>query len=150
MTASRIYLLIAAAVFLIDRLLKFIVFNIPSLASGVFMIDNIFGLGVRLNRAFVWSLPVANTVAAGLSLVILIGLAIYCFRRQSLPSSLALIFAGAVSNLIDRFMFGGVLDYILLPLGGATNLADMLIFIGVILLLMDNRQVVSETNKPIN
>jgi lipoprotein signal peptidase len=133
MPRSR-YLAIALAGLIIDQSVKQLAMKSPLSSRGVFIIDEILGFGSRVNSEFAWSLPTANTVAAGLSLAILIGLTIYCFRRRHVYSPLALIFAGAISNLADRIFAGGVIDYILLPLGGATNLADVMIMLGLILL----------------
>jgi signal peptidase II len=47
----------------------------------------------------------------------------------------ALIFAGAISNLIDRLIFGFVRDFADFGLGFTFNLADLFIVIGLVLLL---------------
>jgi lipoprotein signal peptidase len=56
-------------------------------------------------------------------------------RREGLLLPFVFIFLGAASNLFDRLYFGGVIDYIVLPFGGAVNLADVMIAIGLILIL---------------
>lgn len=54
-----------------------------------------------------------------------------------LPSiSFALLLAGVLSNLLDRFFYPGVIDYLYLPvLNLHNNLADWGMFLGVILFL---------------
>lgn len=48
-----------------------------------------------------------------------------------------LILAGAISNLIDRIVWGGVVDWLPIPfLGLKNNLADWAIFIGVWLVIL--------------
>jgi signal peptidase II len=47
-----------------------------------------------------------------------------------------LIIAGAVGNTIDRLVFGSVTDFIYIRPWPAFNLADMLLFFGVALLLL--------------
>jgi len=58
-----------------------------------------------------------------------------------LAAGLALILAGAVGNLIDRLMFGYVVDFLFFYYGDwawpAFNVADSAITIGVILVLYD-------------
>lgn len=48
-----------------------------------------------------------------------------------------LMLGGGISNLFDRFFYGGVLDFISLPLVPVFNLADALIVSGVLVLLVD-------------
>ena len=45
------------------------------------------------------------------------------------------IFAGASSNIIDRIIHGGVIDFIDLKVWPSFNLADSLIFVGSALLI---------------
>jgi signal peptidase II len=62
---------------------------------------------------------------------------------------LALCFGGAISNIIDRFLFGAVADFFHLHFGQhsifVNNIADIIIFIGVLLLLPNMLQ---STSKP--
>lgn len=59
-----------------------------------------------------------------------------------LAAGLALILAGAIGNLIDRLMFGYVVDFILLYYEKlswpAFNVADSAITVGVVLVLFDS------------
>ncbi len=55
-------------------------------------------------------------------------------RREYWPW--ALIVIGAVSNVVDRLLYGGVVDFINLKLWPVFNLADCTIVIGVIWLLV--------------
>jgi len=65
------------------------------------------------------------------------------FLRQRLLGQ-SILLAGAVGNLIDRALYGAVIDFIDLHYGGfywpVFNLADSFIFIGVALLLFEGRQ----------
>ena len=58
-----------------------------------------------------------------------------------LSSGLALILAGAIGNLIDRLMYGYVIDFLLFYYEDlaypAFNVADSSIFVGVVLVLYD-------------
>jgi len=62
--------------------------------------------------------------------IVLIGSEI--FIKNPLP--VVLIYAGAVSDLIDRFRLGGVVDYIDIKIWPSFNLADCMIVVGVIYL----------------
>lgn len=54
------------------------------------------------------------------------------------PLLLAIASAGILSNLIDRFIFGCVIDFIDLRVWPMFNLADVMIFIGIALLVAQN------------
>jgi signal peptidase II len=54
------------------------------------------------------------------------------------PLFLAIASAGILSNLIDRFFFGCVIDFINLKVWPLFNLADAMIFTGIILLVAQN------------
>jgi len=61
------------------------------------------------------------------------------FKAYYLPS--ALILAGGISNIYDRFIHGGVVDYIYWHCGfdfAVFNFADVIIDIGVVLILVIN------------
>jgi signal peptidase II len=78
--------------------------------------------------------------------LLLSGLLVYAFISKVLDrtaiTALALIFAGGVSNLGDRIVYGGyVVDFVQLGIGpvrtGIFNVADMAIMAGTFMLLID-------------
>ena len=77
----------------------------------------------------------------------LLGLGIYLLFTQSLPSTalvcLTLVFAGGISNLIDRVAYDGrVIDFLNVGIGplrtGIFNIADMAITFGALFLAIDS------------
>lgn len=62
-------------------------------------------------------------------------------RDRLVAISLSLIIGGAIGNLIDRVLFGHVIDFLDLYYGQwhwpAFNIADSAIFVGVVLMLLD-------------
>ncbi len=62
--------------------------------------------------------------------------------RVLLPMGIALIVGGAVGNVIDRLLYGHVIDFLDFYIGSwhwpAFNLADSAITLGVILFLLDS------------
>lgn len=110
--------------------------------SGVFGLDQIskylarnFNLAVlNPNFAFDWffNLPLMT-----LSLAILIF--IWWLGKQKNLSNWGkdLIMAGALSNLLDRWVFGGVWDWLPIPiLSGLNNMADWSIIFGLLSVLV--------------
>ena len=65
--------------------------------------------------------------------------------NRRIPAALSLILAGALGNLIDRFRWGVVIDFIRVPLAAPGtdltwpifNFADLFISAGIMLLLLD-------------
>jgi signal peptidase II len=96
----------------VDQLSKFVAVN--------------FGLDIVKNRGIAFSiLSDIHPVLIGLILLVLLKY----IRENIWP---VLIFAGGVSNLIDRIRFGYVVDFIDIKFWPVFNLADVFITIGVL------------------
>jgi signal peptidase II len=81
---------------------------------------------------------------SGLALVVTTVLIVWLARLRSerlLAVSLSLVIGGAVGNLIDRLLFGHVIDFLDLYYGQwhwpAFNIADAAITLGVVLMFLD-------------
>lgn len=126
--------------FLVDRLTKWLAFKIPE--AGVFLYsENFFGLRLYKNFDLIFNLKIGQTslyALVGAILVVLLWLFIknYWRREIFMVFSLSLIIAGAVSNLIDRFYFGYVVDFLSFLNYSIFNLADIFIVVGVGLILL--------------
>ena len=86
------------------------------------------GLGLAIPSSILW-----------LSITLLLCIAGYqAWTRSALIDCLAwmTIFIGGAVNAIDRSVHGCVTDYIALPFFPSFNLADMMLFLGVTLLLV--------------
>jgi len=82
---------------------------------------------------------------------------IWKHRNESLqPAAFALVVGGAIGNVIDRLIWGKVVDFLDFHLAGlhwpAFNLADSAIFLGVALMIlaqiMENRGAKHSTGNP--
>ncbi|MGE5297830.1 MAG: signal peptidase II [Acidobacteriaceae bacterium] len=97
------------------------------------------------NPGLSFGLSFSSVASLAIVIIVLIWLGIYFYVRRKILSKLELlafgfIFAGAISNLIDRLILGFVRDWISIGLGFSFNLADAAIFAGLILLLFSPRQ----------
>lgn len=108
--------------FILDRLIKSVV-----LFRGDYIINKGVAFGLLGDQEF-FVLFLFPLVA------ILILILWISYKHFSLP--LALICAGAISNLIDRLLYNGVVDYIEILILPVFNIADVLIVVGVILLFI--------------
>lgn len=139
----------ALAGVLIDQATKLYIDGSMRLYDSIPVIDNFFQIYYVRNRGAAfsflsnasWRLPFFIGVSVIAAVVILVA-----FRKlrddQSLAQlSLAMIFSGAIGNLIDRVRLGEVIDFIDVHWyrhhWPAFNVADSLICVGVFLLAVD-------------
>ncbi len=129
-----LYWLSLISLFVIDRLTKVYIVNRPSSSA----IGDGF-LNFYLNKNLAFSLPVPNWLIIFLTLVILAVLLVWLkrlIRNKDIKQwPVGLITIGAVSNLLDRVSYGGVIDLIDLPNFTVFNLSDVYITMGVVWLL---------------
>ncbi|MBI2050564.1 MAG: signal peptidase II [Parcubacteria group bacterium] len=129
--------------FALDRALKQYALGSPALGRGVFVFDSAFGLRLSLNEFFAWSLPVPNAAVLWIMVpaIAVLGAALYTKRAHpSAAGPLGLVAIGALSNAIDRLFYGGVVDYLAVPFGGAFNIADALVVLGAALLAVPGKR----------
>lgn len=100
------------------------------------------GLGSTLNKSYLFIiLP-----CIGLALTI----AAFFFKKsRSFQIGLTLIIGGGLGNIIDRSIYGYVIDFIVIKLNkfqtGVFNIADMLVLTGIIILT--SKQVLEKQKK---
>ncbi len=115
----------------------------PELAvTGFFNLVKVWNNGV--------SFGMFNDLAGGkyiilaVNLSILSALLIWLYRNQIMYLTIAigLIIGGAIGNIVDRIMNDAVADFLDFYIGNyhwpAFNLADSAVFLGVVLLLLEN------------
>lgn len=73
-------------------------------------------------------------IIVGIVLLFMTWLAVIEFRKGNhiVVALLALVLAGAVSNMIDRIRFGVVIDFFRVPFWSIFNLSDIYIVAGVL------------------
>ena len=134
------YALVAACVVIADRLTKAyalqnfytpVVFNRFISAELVFNRGISWGMFTFEDQRFFMGI---SCLIIGVTLI----LAIYAFKRfchDHVIIGETLVLAGALSNVADRFWYGGVIDFIVLSYGSWTfpvfNVADMCIVGGI-------------------
>ncbi len=126
---------------LIDRLVKSILIEMPFNESLFKVIPNLFEIRTLINTGIAFglfrNLPGVFLV---LNFVLVVFLLCYFAIRLSRKDTIfayILILSGAISNLIDRLLYGGVLDYFDFIAFPTFNIADVYITFGVIFILKD-------------
>lgn len=101
----------------LDRIGKWLFGNVVN--SGA-----IFGIFKGLNLLF---------IILGL---VVFAFILYCLRREKrMGLELIILLAGIAGNLIDRIIYGGVIDFIDIGFWPVFNLADVYLVVGVALLI---------------
>lgn len=107
---------------LADRFSKYFFYkrNLAIINKGIS-----FGL---LNNKILFLLPI---------LLILLFLISMLFKKCDRRFSICLMIIGGLSNLFDRLVYGGVMDFINFPPFPSFNLADVLVVLGMLLIIVD-------------
>jgi signal peptidase II len=148
------YLIIPAVVVILDVWTKWLVLQRINLYESIPVIPNFFqlvhvrntgaafGLGANASSKIV---PILlNVGAIGVFCVVVVYALRSAVTDRVLQTGLHLILGGAIGNLIDRFRFGYVVDFLDVYVGRhhwpAFNVADSAICIGIALLFFDMRK----------
>lgn len=143
----RVFLSTFLSVFAIDQIIKFLFFYGTGGVEGTILWGNekislvlVFNEGVAFSfLSFLGSYLKYLQMFA----IVIVAFMLWKQREFFLQNTFAfgLIFSGGCSNLLDRFTYGGVVDYIYWHYYfefAVFNLADMIIDLGVVLLLYKN------------
>ena len=155
-----IFIVCAAAVIAIDQLTKAVIteklfmYGTHKVIDGFFNLVYVmnpgaaFGFLSRTPELFRYSFFIGITVLA--MLLIIYYLVKSGNEKAIITLSLALIFGGAVGNLIDRIRFGAVVDFLDFYIGNwhwpAFNAADSAITVGAALMLWE--MIIARHKKP--
>ncbi len=145
----KAFSLIVGLIVLLDQITKLLVLawiplyhSIPVI-PGFFNLTHIRNPGGAFGFMAAGSQGIRNLLFIGVS-ALAMGLIVYFYRSTPkthpyLASALAMIFGGAVGNLIDRLRFGEVVDFLDVYLGvyhwPAFNVADSAISVGITLFI---------------
>lgn len=148
------YLILSAVVIILDLWTKHLVLKSIPLHEAIPVIPDFFqlvhvrntgaafGIGANASSKIV---PILLNVGA---IAVFCVVVVYAFRTavtdRLLQTGLHLILGGAIGNLVDRFRFGYVVDFLDVYIGThhwpAFNVADSAICIGIALLFFDMRK----------
>jgi len=150
LTPSRRSLWISLVLFLFafgaDRLHKFLQISVFGWKGGEFVpvngfFDYVLVWNTGISYGLLENLPVM--LLGVLMVVAIIALAVWWWRSEAvlIKAGLALCIGGALSNAVDRWIYGAVADFFHFHYGPYQfyifNIADSAITLGVILLLLD-------------
>jgi signal peptidase II len=130
--------IIVLAVLSLDQLTKFLATRYISPQQSLAIVKDVFHLTLVFNRGAAFGI-LRNQVPFFI-LTSLLAIVLICFNLKDARYgrlyriSLALILAGAAGNLIDRIIFGHVIDFLDFRIWPVFNIADSAISIGTVML----------------
>ncbi|NOC46861.1 signal peptidase II [Ruegeria sp. HKCCD7559] len=154
---SRLLLWAALAAFAIDQISKYLVVHVMRVADqpgGINVVPPLLVFKYGENRGINFGLFQGNSEAArwiliGISVAICVGVLVWLSRAAHSGLTLfcgGLLIGGALANVVDRVLYGFVLDFLNMSCCGINNpfvfnLADVFIFAGAFgLVLFDGKK----------
>ncbi len=144
-----LFILLTVAGLLLDQATKLFIDRSMQLYDSIPVLTDFFNITYVRNRGAAfsflsnasWRLPFFMAVSVVAAIAILVAFHKLRDDQKLAQVSLAMIFAGAIGNLIDRVRLGEVIDFLDVHWyrhhWPAFNVADSLICVGVFLLALD-------------
>ncbi len=133
---------IALLIVLLDQLTKFLIKQNFQLNESIPIINKIFHLTYITNTGSAFGLfKGLNSIFMIFSIVVIIGVFYYLRKKiknneKLLQISVGLLLGGTIGNLIDRLLYGAVIDFLDFRIWPVFNIADSAVTISVILLVI--------------
>ena len=145
------WLWLTALVFVLDQASKFYFEGALNLYQQIVIIPDLFSWTLAYNTGAAFSFLAGQSgwqrwLFALIAIVVSVVLVVWLKRLKPnetwLAIALALVLGGALGNLVDRVLFGHVIDFILVHWQNrwyfpAFNIADSAITVGAVLLALD-------------
>jgi signal peptidase II len=145
----RLGLLVAALVFILDQISKWIVVYVIMDPPRVIVLGPFLDIVMAWNRGVsfgmfnqesIWNAPILSLLALAISAFLLKWL--WKSEGTWVPLAIGLIVGGALGNVLDRVRFGAVADFLYFHIDSlywpAFNVADSGISVGAVMLVWDS------------
>ncbi len=150
MSKIKISFLIFIIIFLVDQAVKFGFANYDWNVNGPVM-----SLYLVYNKGVAFSMfSFLQEYLKYIQLLLVVAVLVYLYKNPQIFKqyyiAIPLVFAGGLSNILDRFTYGGVVDYFYWHYGfefAIFNFADVIIDLGVVLILYKQYQIYKEEKK---
>lgn len=114
-----------------ERKIIFLLFFLDRLSKYLFFHYGLFSINKGVSFGYFDNFPIF------LNIFILVFFMVWFFFRKKERFFSGLVITGGVSNLLDRFIYKGVLDFIHLPFLPIFNLSDIFIVMGILIIAVD-------------
>ena len=139
-------MIILTIVFLIiDIVSKLVVSNLMTVNDSILVVKNFFYITYVKNTGAAWSIFSCETLGLIIVSLIIISFIIYYISKNKPSTKIekigySMILGGSFGNLLDRIVYGYVIDFLDFNIFGYNypifNLADSFIFVGVMLIII--------------
>jgi len=128
-----------------DQIIKFIITHNMNTYETIKIINNFFNITYVQNEGAAWSILTGKQFfLIGFAIIMIIILNIYLYKNKNIDKletlMYGLLIGGIIGNLIDRIIFGYVIDYLDFKIFGYDfpifNLADILICTSAFVLII--------------
>lgn len=142
---EKIYMF-AAIILMIDQFIKLLVSSNMKLGSEIVIIDKFFSLFYLKNTGAAFSiLDNQGIFLIIISVIILFIVDRYITKEEKFSKlgilSFGIVIGGIIGNLVDRLLYGGVIDYLAFNIFNYNfpvfNVADIAITVGIFLIVID-------------
>ena len=145
---SWYYIMLFGLFFLFDRLSKW--WAVSALRDEPAVISDYLNLSLMWNRGVSWSLfsydsLIGFSILTGFILLVIVLFMVFVFVQYKNYHNISfevLVLAGALSNVVDRFWYGAVVDFLQFHVNAwywpTFNVADMCVVVGVVGMLIKN------------
>lgn len=133
-------LLMSFFLIIIDRFFKSFIVHYSFVDISI--IPSYAGISLYKNSALAFSIPIQWTWLFSIFVIILLVCVLFIIARSYLTRHykylfyFTLIFLGGASNLYDRIMYSGVIDYFYIYPFSYFNIADLMIGAGILFLIV--------------
>lgn len=146
----KISILVFITIFIVDQIIKYGFVNFDWELAGPYM-----SLQLAYNYGVAFSMfSFLAEYLKYIQLTLVLGGIIYLYKNQDVfieyNIPIALLFAGGLSNILDRFTYGGVVDYFYWHYGfefAIFNIADVIINLAVVLIVYKQIKLAREEKK---
>ena len=130
---------------LIDRLIKILCLSTLNVGDSIVVIKNFFAITLVTNTGAAFSILSSSTLFLIVLSIIVIGIIYFFFiKNQSLSNVMQVIYGillgGIIGNLIDRVIYGYVIDYLNFNIFSYSfpvfNFADICIVISIFIIII--------------
>lgn len=141
---KKIYIY-GSILFLGDFLIKLLIKNMMNILESITVIPNFFSITYVINDGAAFSILKGKQIFLILLASIFLFFLIYSIKEEKLTKYKMIYYSfligGIFGNLVDRIIYNGVIDYLDFQIfiydAPIFNLADIFIFIGVVLILLE-------------
>ena len=129
----------------IDQVIKLVLNNMMSLNQSIVVVKNFFSITLVHNTGAAFSILTGNRfLLIFIGIIVLVGLVLYLKNIEYIVGASVFIYAlltgGILGNLVDRIIYGYVVDFLSFNFGNyffpIFNFADIFIIVSIILMLV--------------